>query len=1040
MISEIQKFFSGLLLVSIFHLGVWGQNEKPEQTTAFEKPGRILGRVFDTDSGEALQGVTVLVESSKIETKTDIEGRYRISNIAPGNYSLLFFKQNYQRTRVSVEGVESGRTKLVDLPLNPDYSDLETLDEFEITAEELAGTDIQLLSLRQESMVVMDAMGSFDMSRLGAGNVADALTKMVGTSVQDGKYVVVRGLADRYSNATFNGVPIPSSDVYRNTPQLDLFPSIAVDSISIKKSMSPELGAAFSGGSVDVVTKAYPEEFTLNVSVGTKYNEILFDEGKYLSYDDGSDDQWGFGLDARKLPENYQSTAFWSPSKLNPTNSQITDFMSGVDPLFVPRYEDDKLGRSIGFEFGNLIDKKDFSIGVMFSLDYDRSFSTKPKIIEQKHNFLDSTNSYEINPESSFEIEEGSENSEIGSYFQTSFIPNEENEIGLILLWSHTGEKTAKYSKNLWKEGINGEKADWGGTTNDTVVEGFELGWEERDMLLPQLYGKHILSSFYDWEVDWRLSKTMVSLDEPENRSIQRGWKVEEAPTVYWGPSKDRGGSQFVSRIAPNQIWRSMNDESNFYRLDLKSPEVETFNILSSFEFGFSEDRMTRSFDQTELELEPDLSDGTTWWATRNKNFYAGNAPAQFISPGPITHPTNGLDVHNYFDHPSYTNVLTYQAEPNGGDYDGTSKLSSIYFASDLNFNNLFKIRVGGRLEDYYANVSPRPDPEVITAGPYVSLNNADTIIFNSQSQSVIIEDKNIYPSISIAKDWDFGIKASISYGETTARPNFRELAYVETFDPITDSYFKGNPSLQASEIENYDIRFDWNLSEKDIFSLSLFYKEILNPIQATLGNTNTSIDYNGNKLSWGNGTDFFINSKSAEVYGVELELKKSLEEYYSLLEGFRIGGNLTWSQSEVSLTDIELDLFPAPSNIKSYNALNVADRMTRELEGQSEWIFTIDLSYENEDLGILSTIVYSYYGTRLNAAAYQYPEDLWEDGFSSLDFINSYTFGTENWKFKFSAKNLTAEDRIVRIRNTNAIRRKFQTPRIFSLSLEKSF
>ena len=164
------------------------------------------------------------------------------------------------------------------------------------------------------------------------------------------------------------------------------------------------------------------------------------------------------------------------------------------------------------------------------------------------------------------------------------------------------------------------------------------------------------------------------------------------------------------------------------------------------------------------------------------------------------------------------------------------------------------------------------------------------------------------------------------------------------------------------------------------------------------------------------------------------------MEEYYSLLEGFRIGGNLTWSQSEVSLTDIELDLFPAPSNIKSYNALNVADRMTRELEGQSEWIFTIDLSYENEDLGILSTIVYSYYGTRLNAAAYQYPEDLWEDGFSSLDFITSYTFGTENWKFKFSAKNLTAEDRIVRIRNTNAIRRKFQTPRIFSLSLEKSF
>ena len=202
------------------------------------KPGRILGRVFDADSGEALMSVTVVIEESKTETKTDLEGRYRLTGVKPGNYSLLFFKESYERVRVKVEEVESGRTKLVDLPLNPDYSDLETLDAFEITSEELGGTDIQLLALRQESMVVMDAMGSFDMSRLGAGNVADALTKMVGTSVQDGKYVVVRGLADRYSNATFNGVPIPSSDVYRNTPQLDLFPSLAVDSISIKKSLS----------------------------------------------------------------------------------------------------------------------------------------------------------------------------------------------------------------------------------------------------------------------------------------------------------------------------------------------------------------------------------------------------------------------------------------------------------------------------------------------------------------------------------------------------------------------------------------------------------------------------------------------------------------------------------------------------------------------------------------------------------------------------------------------------------------------------------
>ena len=80
-----------------------------ESNNSSFKSGRILGRVFDADSGEALKGVTVVLEDQNRETKTDLEGRYRLTEIAPGDYSLLFFKENYQRTRVKVEGVASGR-------------------------------------------------------------------------------------------------------------------------------------------------------------------------------------------------------------------------------------------------------------------------------------------------------------------------------------------------------------------------------------------------------------------------------------------------------------------------------------------------------------------------------------------------------------------------------------------------------------------------------------------------------------------------------------------------------------------------------------------------------------------------------------------------------------------------------------------------------------------------------------------------------------------------------------------------------------------
>ena len=722
-------------------------NTSVNQTTI--KLGRILGRVFDADSGEALKDVTVVLEDQNRDTKTDLEGRYRLSDIAPGDYSLLFFKENYQRTRVKVDGVVSARSKLVDLPLNPDYSNLETLDAFEITAEDLAGSDIQLLALRQESMVVMDAMGSFDMSRLGAGNVADALTKMVGTSVQDGKYVVVRGLADRYSNATFNGVPIPSSDVYRNTPQLDLFPSVSVDSISIKKSMSPELGAAFSGGSVDVVTKAYPEEFTLNVSAGTKFNELLFDQGQYLTYDDGKDDQYGFGLDSRKLPADYQKTAFWWSRSTNPTLEEKQTFMEGFDHNFLPKYKDADLGKSFGIEFGNLIEKKDFSLGVLFSFDFEQGYSSKPKIYEQSLNDL-SDGTYEIKGADSYLIEEGSESAELGSYFQTSFIPDENNELGLIVLWSHTGEKKAKSSQNLWEGGLNGESVAWGSSANSypVVVQGTELSWEERDMLLPQIYGKHILENAEDWELNWRVAKTLVSLDEPERKTIARAWQFNPRSNLveYLGPPQERSGADIEDRIPPTQIWRKMEDESTFYRLDFASPTIELGTIEMELDFGLSKDQMEREFDETGFVLEPDKSTIFRW---RNKidESFAAAPTSEFKVPAPFEQPTSGLDTGNYLDFPDprTVNVLSYISSDRASDYDGQIDNRSLYLSSTWSFPGDIKLLSGIRHEKFNMTVTPVPDKEWTTPGNYdgyvISPSDADNVLLGASYTKAEIKD-----------------------------------------------------------------------------------------------------------------------------------------------------------------------------------------------------------------------------------------------------------------------------------------------------------
>ena len=1006
-----------------FYMVAQDTNRTVESNSSAEKlsvkPGRILGRVFDADSGEALKDVTVVLEDKDRETKTDLEGRYRLSEIAPGDYSILFFKENYQRTRVKVEGVSSGRSKLVDLPLNPDYSNLETLDAFEITAEDLAGSDIQLLALRQESMVVMDAMGSFDMSRLGAGNVADALTKMVGTSIQDGKYVVVRGLADRYSNATFNGVPIPSSDVYRNTPQLDLFPSLAVDSISIKKSFSADMSPAFAGGSVDVITKAYPEEFSLSVSTSFGYNEFSHGDGEYLTYEGGNSDWYGFGLDHRKTPDNLDSFTdnsanggvFAGLNKNNITQekaAEVNSFLKQLNKEFVPFKKSPELDYGLGVEYGDFHELDDINLGTMFSLDFSRKTKSTPQIFYQDPLW----GSGEINQISwnSYESQKGTETSEIGSFAQIVAIPNEENEIGVILLYSHTGEKEASFGK-MMEQGLNGETVETP-SGDPASKEIFEIKWEERDMLVSQIYGKHSPDFLNDWFLHWRFAKTKVDLDEPDRKVIIRGWKEGD----YYGPLRKLSGGDMSG--VPSIIWRSMEDRSEFAKIELESPFKELdlgIPLEAKLSLGGSQNKTERTFDQSQIKLSGNLS---------GSNNSLMNAPDDF--PGGIGNYSDGLDVHNMMsetylgydpnDLSSPGNVFMFYPETGTpSDYESVEETYAFFGSIEMNLPNEQKAMIGLRQEKLSIETIPVPD-----VGETLEAVKEKYAYFESTTN---------HPSISYTKDFANDFKFSTTYGNTMAKPTFRELAFVSTDDPITGRTFKGNPSLEPSLIDNYDARVDWNLSDKEILAISVFYKVLENPIQQTRGSPNIKI---GNE-SYATHETTFLNSDEAILYGLELEAKISLGRFWEDMDWFKIGSNLTWSTSELTLSEAEKSAFGASTN-SNY-------KETRALEGQSEWIFNFDFSYQNDDLGLTSTLVYSFYDDRLESASYNLPNDVWEDAYSNLDFISSYNFGKDDdWKIKISAKNIIPEVRISRVYGTETIVSKYETPSTFGISLSKDF
>ncbi|NJM54825.1 MAG: TonB-dependent receptor plug domain-containing protein [Verrucomicrobiae bacterium] len=201
--------------------------------------------------------------------------------------------------------VAPGLTTRADYALKPQYFEM---DPFEVIAEPYEEQSVAILEERQSSAIMTDSLGSDFLSKVGAGDAAEALTKVTGATIVGGKFAVVRGLSDRYTTATLNGAEIPSADPYRKAVQLDLFPSAMIDTIAVSKTFTPDQPGGFTGGLIDIRTKSFPEKFTFSIGVGAGYNTATTLRDDFASYDGGRPTGSGW-MTARARCRNSSATS-----------------------------------------------------------------------------------------------------------------------------------------------------------------------------------------------------------------------------------------------------------------------------------------------------------------------------------------------------------------------------------------------------------------------------------------------------------------------------------------------------------------------------------------------------------------------------------------------------------------------------------------------------------------------------------------------------------------------------------------------------------
>lgn len=246
-------------------------------TTTFAQKGKITGCITDGQTKEALFGVTVQVENSSLGAITDFDGKYTINGVPQGTHTIQISYISYDTQKIKGVTVKAGQATQVDGVLMPANI---RLKEVVVLGRKNLETEKALMVERQKATIALENLGAKEMSVKGISTVADGVKKITGISIE-GKndQLFVRGLGDRYSTTTLNGLSIASPNPDNKLIPLSLFPTSVVKNITVSKVYQSSTFGDYSGAHINIESKENigSDYFTVSASTGGKLNTLFAD-------------------------------------------------------------------------------------------------------------------------------------------------------------------------------------------------------------------------------------------------------------------------------------------------------------------------------------------------------------------------------------------------------------------------------------------------------------------------------------------------------------------------------------------------------------------------------------------------------------------------------------------------------------------------------------------------------------------------------------------------------------------------------------------
>ena len=771
---------------------------------AIAQKGKVAGKVSN-NKNEGLAGVTIKISGAAAGfIKTDVDGHFSFKAEFGKKYAITLSYVGYKEKSIDdISITNANEEETLHVILEEGGKALEGVTVKSSARGSAKGESINaLIAYQKNTSTVAQVVSAEAIKRSPDKNTGEILKRVPGTSIQEGKYLVVRGLADRYNQAMLNGVLLSSTEPDRKTFSFDVFPAPMIDNIIINKAFVPELPGEWAGGLIQVNTKDVPSSNFFTVQLGTGFNTQTAGSDFY-QYKGGKLDWLGFDDGTRALPDGMPTkSAFNSLDQTQKivygkqfkniwsTSKNSSNFFPVTNKTF-----------QLSGGFNTKLGERN-KLGVVMALTYNQSFKRT-----NFENRLYSISSGVASLNFDYYNDKYSQDILAGALTDVTLQLGNNNKISWksILNINTTDYTTKRTGKDFENDPINGEN-----------IRASELALKANTFFNTQLTGDHNLPSL-KLKLHWYGSFNILDQYIPDQRRIQYNQNIIVPNSPYSllisaSKTSQRSGSRYFGFLN-DYIYTGGGDVAKNFTLG---------GLNQTVKIGYLLQVKDRLFDSRPFSI-----------------YLPSDNPSLRILPEDVVFsPENfGTGFDNKF---AFNEIFGDQYR-----YIANTILNAGFLQFDNQISQKLRATWGLRWENFDQVVG--------------SLRKKDP-------RHVYTKVDDFLPGLNLTYKVNEQTNLRLSGSQTIIRPEFRELSPFAFFDFDLGATTTGNKLLERTKVTNADLRYEIYPRAGELFTLGVFYKYFDKPIELYFNQTgagsSSTFNYINADKAYGYGVEMDFRKK----------------------------------------------------------------------------------------------------------------------------------------------------------------------------------